>query len=148
MLFCSSYHHTVTPNAWSAAQAVAASFQPPRPHSGAAAQTLQQQPEQPQQPVQQRSAVQRIVFHTRGTRVRQFANLPELLEQCSKLRWGPPAASAQGAGGAAAAANRAAQEAVVECSTHSFSDVADSVAAAQAADVFVGTHGANLANGG
>lgn len=139
MLICSSYEATRTPNAWSAAQAVAASLQPRSSRPEVAAATVQQ-PQQERQP--QRPAVRRIVFHTRGTQVRQFKNLPELLRRCSKLSWSLPAASA-----AAAAANGRSQAAAVECSTHSFSNLTDSVAAAQAADVFVGTHGANLANG-
>lgn len=169
LLFCNSYGHTYTPNAWSAAQAVAASYQPPaapapaptRGTAGRAADTEQR-------------TVRRIVFHRRAAQTRQFLNLPELLERCSQWSLGAASAAEPGPGapapqlagsssqqgqpvGAAIAPASALEPSVgggrhssqpqVECSTHAFKDLADSIATAREASVFVGTHGANIANG-
>ena len=138
MLICNGYQHTVTPYAWSAAQAVAATYLPPALPATPPQQQGEDQPpaaEPASPPQQQQPAVRRVVFHRRGTQIRQFVNLPELVSRCGHWRW------------PAAAGNTAAALMHVECSTHTFSDLADSVAAAQEADVFIGTHGANIANG-
>lgn len=85
-----------------------------------------------------------IVFHRRSAHSRQLANLQELVDRCSQWGWAAAAAgqgrssTQQGAGGAT--------QSRLSCSSHLFGDVPASVAAAQAADVFIGTHGANLAN--
>ena len=70
--------------------------------------------------------------------VRQFSNLNELLEHCESWTWAPPA---EGASAGAVPVQRA------QCSSHTFTDLQDSIATAQATDIFVGVHGANIANG-
>lgn len=156
LLVCDGYGHTHTPNAWSAAQAVAAAYLPPsQPAAAPAVQPPKLRPSGQEQAageqgphVAEQAAVRRIVFHRRSTQVRQFLNLPDLLDRCSSWDW-TGAAAAVASSGVQPAAGKAdsGRQVQVECSAHAFKDLADSLAAAQAADVFVGTHGANMANG-
>ncbi|KAL4451870.1 hypothetical protein ABPG75_007532 [Micractinium tetrahymenae] len=74
----------------------------------------------------------RIVFMKRGSEGRQILNVAELLRRCNTWRYEPPG------GGPAVTA---------ECREVSLPDLEAGVAAAQQADVFIGMHGANLANG-
>lgn len=116
-----------------------------------ASATPAQPPPKPQLPgqdspyQQQAAASLNIVFHRRHAHSRQFINLQELLERCSRWDWA--AAAAAGQGNATQPGAGGASQLLLNCSAHVFGDVRASVQAAQAADVFIGTHGANLANG-
>ena len=144
LLFCNGYRATESPNAWSAAQAVAAAYAPPNTST-----THAQPPPQLQLPgqggaaQQQAAAARSIVFHRRSAHSRQLANLQELVDRCSQWDW---AGAAAGQGGSTQQGAGGATQSRPSCSSHVFGDVPASVAAAQAADVFIGTHGANLAN--
>ena len=71
----------------------------------------------------------RVVFHQREWEARQLLTLPQLLQACNSSRLALPGNVT----------------AVLRCEAVRLPTVADSVAAAQRADVFVGVHGASLA---
>ncbi|KAL4458946.1 hypothetical protein ABPG75_013811 [Micractinium tetrahymenae] len=75
--------------------------------------------------------VLRVVFLKRSSPDRQLLDTAELLERCSGWR------------GSTAAGQRL----LVRCSEVAVTNLAQGIAVAQEADVFVGMHGANLANG-
>ncbi|PSC69482.1 hypothetical protein C2E20_6958 [Micractinium conductrix] len=86
----------------------------------------------PGQPRARTAGRLRIMLMKRGDEGRQISNAAELLQRCNSWRYVPPG------GGPAVGA---------ECSEIELPDLEAGVAAAREADVFIGVHGANLANG-
>ena len=131
-----------SPNGWHAAQALAAAYAPvlPSPRvayrsspSLQASVAVPQTEDTPLHSPKVKERLWRVVFHTRGSDVRQFSNLEELLEECSRWSWVQHTQQRRrrrqrpGAGdkGTVVVVHRA------RCASHTFTDVLSSIAGEQ-----------------